>query len=129
MPSDVVSVILFLMELNFVTINVTAPSLPVFFEKTSTEGLHFVPGEAMRTKGGSMAKYQGDIYVLSSRMKQSKRDDTKLSAKMDNETSTSKRRGDEKVRRTSFDSDAILVRRSVEIKWESDVERSVRVPT
>lgn len=118
--------LVFVAEVLFSVMNLLAPSLPVFFDQTSTGGLHFVPGNTPRTtqfstsvpsqKLGSVDERQimrAQQVERESARKQGK--DTMEFSNTNNLCSTSIRR-DEELRETSFDSDTILVRRSVDIR-------------
>jgi hypothetical protein len=107
--------------------NLLAPSLPVFFDQTSTGGLHYVPGArkprtTQFSSSGLSQTNDGGIRTgpdtraksgIDSRI----REDYDLAelSKTGGMFSTSIRRQEERGR-TSFDSDAILVRRSVDIR-------------
>jgi hypothetical protein len=108
--------------------NLLAPSLPVFFDQTSTGGLHFVPGNTPRTtqfsasgpsqKLGSVDERQKVTTVQRKRNSVIKHGGGALefsNANANNLCSASIRR-DEDLRETSFDSDTILVRRSVDVR-------------
>jgi hypothetical protein len=112
------------MEVLFSVMNLLAPSLPVFFDQTSTGGLHFVPGNTPRAtqfsssgpsqKVGSVDEHQGTRAKQKNKSAVRQDNDTMELSNMSNLCSTSIRR-DQDRRATSFDSDTILVRRSVEI--------------
>jgi hypothetical protein len=108
--------------------NLLAPSLPVFFDQTSTGGLHYVPGNnntrtnlvssgQSQTAGGGGSVRTGQNSRAKSGIDSRVREDNDLVelSKTNGMFSTSIRRQEER-RRTSFDSDAILVRRSVDIR-------------
>jgi hypothetical protein len=120
------TILVFICEVLFSVMNLLAPSLPVFFDQTSTGGLHYVPGVqtpkntqfsssgASQTAGAARADQSSRAKPgIDSRIWQDN-DPVELS-KMGGMFSTSIRRQEERGR-TSFDSDAILVRRSVDIR-------------
>jgi hypothetical protein len=112
--------------------NLLAPSLPVFFDQTSTGGLHYVPGDKTPRATQFSSSGQSQTGVRTGQDRRSKagidrriRQDSDL-AELSKAGgggftfSTSIRRQDkdeeEERGRTSFDSDAILVRRSVDVR-------------
>jgi hypothetical protein len=112
--NDVPYAICLLAELALVTMTALAPNLPVFFQRTSTGALHFTPGDTM--SGPAVP------YVLSDLPTKKVKDGSDVYA-------GKKGFGNIKVRpaqdqhpgngirkRSSFDSDAILVRHSVEVE-------------
>jgi hypothetical protein len=117
--------LVFIAEVLFSVMNLLAPSLPVFFDQTSTGGLHFVPGNTPRTtqfssSGPSQKLGSVDERQITRAQKVRERARKQGNGTMEfpntnNLCSTSIRR-DEDLRETSFDSDTILVRRSVEIR-------------
>ena len=126
---DVIQALIFLIELNLVTITVLAPNLPVFFKKTSTGGVYFLPGEVV---GGSkndtqLSSRRGskNTYALSSVVpwSMSKSEGGVYTNEADrNATFTTSQRGDDRhTKKASFDSDRILIRTSIEI--ERSLER------
>jgi hypothetical protein len=117
--------LIFVAEVLFSVMKILAPSLPVFFDQTSTGGLHFVPGNTPRTtqssssgpsqKFGSVDERQ---LARAQKERESTREqgnDTMEFSNTNNLCSTFIRR-DEDLRETSFDSDTILVRRSVDVR-------------
>jgi len=118
----------FLIELDLSIMNLLAPSLPMFFDKTSTGGLHFVPGDTMHTAKGTSsggpsqsASRQAKNSQLRSRVREGRsmyEDEPIQLSKMDGMFATTVQRdrnrdGDED--RASFGSDKILVRHSFEV--------------
>jgi hypothetical protein len=122
--TSVNTALVFVMEVLFSVMNLLAPSLPVFFDQTSTGGLHFVPGNAPRTtqfsssgpsqKLGSVDEFQHTRAKQTNKSVVRQEDDTMELSNMRNVCSTTIR-WDQDRRAASFDSDTILVRRSVEI--------------
>ena len=113
----------FLIELNLSIMNLLAPSLPMFFDKTSTGGLHFVPGDTLRTDKGSSSNRPSNLgsrQVKNSQLRSRTRERSQFEeepihlTKMNGMFATTVR-GDDKARQASFDSDRILVRHSVEM--------------
>lgn len=117
--------LIFVAEVLFSVMKILAPSLPVFFDQTSTGGLHFVPGNTPRTtqssssgpsqKFGSVDERQ---LARAQKERESTREqgnDTMEFSNTNNLCSTFIRR-DEDLRETSFDSDTKLVRRSVDVR-------------
>lgn len=111
-------------EVFFSVMNLLAPSLPVFFDQTSTGSLHYVPGNnwSRTTPSSGRSQTAGGIGTrqstrvepdFNSNARQA--NDLAELSKMRTTFSTSIHRQEES-KRTSFDSDAILVRRSVEIR-------------
>jgi hypothetical protein len=106
--------------------NLLAPSLPVFFDQTSTGGLHYVPGAKTlrttqfsssghsQTAGGARAD-QGSRAKSGIESRIREENDLVELSKGGGMFSTSIRRQEERGRK-SFDSDAILVRKSVDIR-------------
>jgi hypothetical protein len=126
--TSVPTALAFIAEVLLSVMNLLAPSLPVFFDQTSTGGLHFVPGNTPRTTqfsaSGPSQKLGSVDERQSTRAQQlkNKRESVSkqgsgaaFSPSTNNLCSISIRR-DEELRETSFDSDTILVRRSVEIR-------------
>jgi signal transduction histidine kinase len=122
------TILAFICEILFSVMNLLAPSLPVFFDQTSTGGLHYVPGNnntrtnlvssgQSQTAGGGGSVRTGQNSRAKSGIDSRVREDNDLVelSKTNGMFSTSIRRQEER-RRTSFDSDAILVRRSVDIR-------------
>ncbi|GAB7330360.1 hypothetical protein MBLNU13_g01988t2 [Cladosporium sp. NU13] len=115
----------FIAEVLFSVMNLLAPSLPVFFDQTSTGGLHFVPGNTPRTTQFSSSGPSQKLGSVDERQIARAQKEREGARKQGNSTmefsntnnlcSTSIRR-DEDLGKTSFDSDTILVRRSVEIR-------------
>lgn len=116
--------LVFVSEVLFSVMSLLAASLPVFFDQTSTGGLHFVPGNTPRTtqfsssgpsqKLGSLDEHQNARARQRDRSVIREENNTMELSNMKNVCSTSIR-WDQDRRPTSFDSDTILVRRSVEI--------------
>ena len=117
-------ILAFICEILFSVMNLLAPSLPVFFDQTSTGGLHYVPGDKTprTTQFSSFGLSQTGVRTgqntrvksgIDSRVKEDF--DLAEMSKAGGMFSTSIRRQEERGR-TSFDSDAILVRRSVDIR-------------
>jgi hypothetical protein len=129
--TSVPTALVFIAEVLLSVMNLLAPSLPVFFDQTSTGGLHFVPGNTPRTtqfsssgpsqKLGSVderqnfARAQQQKNKRESAIKQGSGGGAVGFSSTNNLCLISIRR-DEELRETSFDSDTILVRRSVEIR-------------
>ena len=91
---------------------------PFFFEKTSTGGLYFQPGDHASSKGaGTTSASNINSYALSSGIRRTRGDTERYGGKGDMVSSI--QRSDGGTKRASFDSDVILVRRSVEIERES----------
>jgi hypothetical protein len=113
--------------------NLLAPSLPIFFDQTSTGGLHYVPGtnktprttqfsssghsqtgvragQDRRSKAGIHSRIRQDID-LAELSKAGGGGITFSTSIRRQEKEEEEERG-----RTSFDSDAILVRRSVDVR-------------
>ena len=119
--------LVFVAEAFLSVMNLLAPSLPVFFDQTSTGGLHFVPGNTPHATQFSSSGPSQKLGSVDERQNtrahmQKKRESaikqgrgTTEFSNMNNLCSTSIR-CDEDLRETSFDSDTILVRRSVEIR-------------
>lgn len=118
----------FLIELNLSIMNLLAPSLPMFFDKTSTGGLHFVPGDTMQTAQGTsingpshLASRQAKNSQLRSRVRDGRsqyEDEPIQLSKMDGMFATTVQRDryrDGEEDRASFGSDKILVRQSFEV--------------
>lgn len=132
MFNDVVQAMLFQIELNLVTITVLAPNLPLFFAKTSTGGVYFLPGEALGgsksgTKTSNTYPSKGNSYALADKVRWSTRGDrVDLTGKGDDIITSTAVRGGEggRGKRASFDSDVILVRRSVDVEATSDGDNS-----
>lgn len=103
---------LFLIDLSIIIITVLSPNLPVFFAKTSTGGLNFMPNETLTARSKSNAesykpgKSNGMRSHVSNRPHDGRRD-TVL-------TTISHCEGND--RSQSFGSDVIILRRSVEIR-------------
>lgn len=116
--------LVFVTEVLFSVMNLLAPSLPVFFDHTSTGGLHFVPGNTPRTtqfSSSSPSQRLGSVderHITRAQQKERSSvrqwNGTMELSNVDNLCSTSIRR-EQDLRETSFDSDTILVRQSVEI--------------
>ena len=111
---------LFQIELNIMTITVLAPNLPVFFQKTSTGGVFFLPGEATHGSKRGTEPVNGDSAELKKVRWSSRQDGGVFDGKGDDGlTSTVTRtQNSAKERKTSFDSDVILMQRSFEIMRE-----------
>lgn len=115
--------LLFLIELFLSVMNLLAPSLPVFFDQTSTGGLYFRPDDNPRTAtySSSAQRSRTGVSKNNTRVKNTMDDDVRDDdrsvelTKMNNAFSASARREQQQSGRTSFDSDAILVRRSIEV--------------
>lgn len=115
---------IFLIELNLSIMNLLAPSLPMFFDKTSTGGLHFVPGDTMQTGKGTssggpshFASRQGNSSQIRSRIREGRSQFKEEPIPLGNRNgnfATSVRR-DVEDDRGSFGSDKILVRQSFEV--------------
>lgn len=126
---DVFQAMIFLIELNLVTITVLAPNLPVFFKKTSTGGVYFLPGEAVggSKNGTQLSSHKGskNTYALSNVVpwSTSRSEAGVYTNEADrNVTFTTSQRGDDKhAKKASFDSDRILIRTSIEV--ERSLER------
>lgn len=120
---DVFLGMLFLIELNLVTITVLAPNLPVFFKKTSTGGVYFLLGEAVgRSKNDTRGSKKKNTYFLSSIPWSTSKSEgvTYTSEAEHNVTSTfSQRREGKNGNEPSFDSDRILIRTSIEVERRS----------
>lgn len=112
----------FIAEVFFSVMNLLAPNLPIFFDQTSTGGLHFVPGNTPRsTQFNSSGPSQKFGSLANDRNTRTKHSDIGTArganielSRMSNMLTTSIHR-EQKRRTASFDSDAILVRRSVEV--------------
>lgn len=111
---------IFLIELNLVTITILAPNLPVFFKKTSTGGVYFLPGEAV---GGSKndtqisGKVSKNDYALSDAPWSGRGDKGLYAPEGDRHiTTTTSQRTDGLRKKRSFDSDVILMSRSIEVE-------------
>lgn len=101
--------------------NLLAPSLPLFFDQTSTGGLHFVPGNTPRTtqfsSSGPLQKL-GSVDERQSTKAQkggegaSKEGNGTMEFSNTNTLCSISIRRDEDLRETSFVSDTILIRRS-----------------
>lgn len=126
--TSIPTALVFIAEVLLSVMNLLAPSLPVFFDQTSTGGLHFVPGNTPRTTQFSSSGPSQKLGSVDERQIPRAQQQTKSKSAMqqgssgrmgfpnaDNLCSTSIR-CDEELRETSFDSDTILVRRSVEIR-------------
>jgi hypothetical protein len=123
--TSIPTALIFIIEILLSVMNLLAPSLPVFFDQTSTGGLHFVPGNTPRTtqfSASGPSQKLGSVDERQSTRAQRKMDSvapqgtrTMDFSKANNLCSTSIRR-DEDLRETSFDSDTILVRRLVDVR-------------
>lgn len=131
--NDILPGMLFQIELNLVTMTVLAPNLPVFFQKTSTGGVYFLPGEAIGgsrsgTNPSNSVAAKVDCYALSNKTGHSTRVDGGVyTSKGDGIITSRATRGGEGrhlERRASFNSHVILMRRSVEVERVSDGEAS-----
>lgn len=103
---------LFLIDLSIIIITVLSPNLPVFFAKTSTGGLNFMPNETLTARSKSNAEsYKLDkgngVHSHASSRPHDGRRDTVL-------TTISHCEGNDRSK--SFGSDVIMLRRSVEIR-------------
>lgn len=110
---NVLNAMLFLIELNMFTLVVLAPNLPVFFQKTSTGGLHFVPAQSRMTGGTSGSGKTGGSYALSAR--RGKDEGALDSGKEDYIAKVACNSLKEATKRASFDSNVNLIRRSAEL--------------
>lgn len=121
---DVNACMLLLIELNLVSITVLAPNLPVFFQNTSTGGVYFLPGEAVSTSKSGGADREGNASYALSNIYTGRSGGggvTSVTGQGDGRGATQRApRG----RRESFDSDVILMRRSVEIERASQTTKS-----
>lgn len=110
---------LFLIELNLVSMTVLAPNLPVFFQNTSTGGVYFLPGEATGgTKSSKIRRDENTSYALS-HVYTGKSVGAVTSQAGHGEGSGGMQR-EQGGNRASFDSDVILMRRSIEIEQISE---------
>lgn len=123
--TSISTALVFIAEVLLSVMNLLAPSLPVFFDQTSTGGLHFVPRNTPRTTQFSSTGPSQKLASVDERQFTRVHKERESARKQGNGTSelphtnnlcsTSIRR-DEDLRETSFDSDTILVRRSVDIR-------------
>lgn len=120
--NDVDSAMLFQIELNIMTLTVLAPNLPVFFEKTSTGGIFFMPNEtgpgSRRGTDPTPAKAAELDRVRWSSLHTGKVYDGKESDATNSTIIGTANGGKEK--RASFDSDVILMSRSIDIDTAPD---------
>jgi hypothetical protein len=117
--------LIFVAEVLLSVMNLLAPSLPVFFDQTSTGALHFVPGNTPRTTQFSSSGPSQKLGSIDERQNARAQKERESATRQGNGTmefsnannlcSTFIRR-DEDLRETSFDSDTILVRRSVDVR-------------
>lgn len=114
--------LLFLVEVFLSVMNLLAPSLPVFFDQTSTGGLYFRPDDHRRntTYSSSAQRSRTAASKPSTRTRNTMintakdGDEAVESVHMVNGFSASIGK-EREVRRARLDSDAILVRKSVEV--------------
>ena len=120
-------VLAFICEILFSVMNLMAPSFPVFFDQTSTGGLHYIPcdDKSRKNQFSSFVLSKTASRVGKGQVTRAKADadggggennDLVELTKMGNGTSFTSIRRQEDYGRTNFDSDAIPVRRSVEIR-------------
>ncbi|KAM0723745.1 hypothetical protein Q7P37_000735 [Cladosporium fusiforme] len=114
--------LLFLIELFLSVMNLLAPSLPIFFDQTSTGGLYFRPDDNPRTTpySSSAQRSRTDGSKSATRTKNTADNFTKdeenlIELRKVKHRFSASVSGVPEQGRTSFDSDAILVRRSVEV--------------
>lgn len=121
--TSVNTALLFIIEMFLSVMNLLAPNLPIFFDKTSTGGLHFRPGDTRKTAYSSSAGLSH--YEDSSRGRFGSRVEGKgdkgntrgdhIQLTEIGHNFSASIRGEQERRHSSFDSDAILVRRSVDV--------------
>ena len=117
---DILQAMLFQIELNIMTITVLAPNLPVFFQKTSTGGVFFLPGEATHSSPHGTERTNGNSAELN-KMRWSHRQNAEVFDGKGADTLTTtvtRTQNSAKERKASFDSDMILMRRSFDVARE-----------
>lgn len=126
--NDVVSAVLFQIELNIMTMTVLAPNLPVFFQRASTGGVYFLPGEATNQSRRATDVSQELSLKLNQLRWSGKGEAAVYDGNLPHTTLTSTVSGTGNnglTKKPSFDSDVILMQRSFEVGSEPNPDPAV----
>lgn len=122
---DVTNGILFLIDLNVVTMTVLAPNLPVFFAKTSTGGLNFMPNETLTARSRSNA----DSFKMKKSNTTSRSHSLPYAGGRNSVLETTISHGLDRQRLNTFGSDVIMLRQSLEVRDGEEEDATGRSET